>query len=121
MSYLLEDFTDANVVASRGRVFSDWVMGGVSNACADVSEVAGRAAWRLSGNVSLERNGGFIQVARSLEGERFDVSLPWRAFTPASVRALLDRSTRQRIGLVAGTTAFDASVAISRLELVGVR
>jgi len=46
------------------------------------------------------------------------VSLPWRAFTPASLRTPLDPSTLQRIGVVAGTTAFDAAVAISRLELV---
>jgi len=46
------------------------------------------------------------------------VSLPWRAFTPASLRTPLDPTTLQRIGMVAGTTAFDAAVAISRLELV---
>ena len=164
MIHVLDDFTDADVVARRWRVFSDRVMGGVSSARADYKVFAGRAALCLSGRVSLERNGGFIQVARSLEGERVDagrfrglqlavcgtpgtyfvhlrtadtrapwqyyaaalpvtptwqsVSLPWRAFTPASLRALLDPSTLQRIGIVAGTTAFDAAVAISRLELV---
>ncbi len=74
MVYLLDDFTDANVVARRWRVFSDRVMGGVSNARADLQVVAGRSALRLSGRVTLERNGGFIQVARSLEGERFDAA-----------------------------------------------
>ncbi len=164
MVYLLDDFTDADIVARRWRVFSDRVMGGVSDARADLEVVAGRSALRLSGRVSLERNGGFIQVARGLEGEQFDatkfgglqlivcgvpgsyfvhlrtadtrapwqyygavlavtptwqnVALPWRAFSPESLREPLDPSTLQRIGIVAGKTAFDAAVAISRLELV---
>ncbi len=164
MTYLLDDFTDADVVARRWRVFSDRVMGGVSDARADVATVAGNSALRLSGRVSLERNGGFIQVARDVDGAqlgaaRFSglqltvcgvpgsyfvhlrsadtrspwqyyaaplpvtatwqtVSLPWRVFNPASLRAPLDPSTLARIGIVAGQAAFDADIAIARLELV---
>ena len=116
------------------------------------------------GVLSLERNGGFIQVARALGGGQLNaarfsglqltvcgvpgsyfvhlrsadtrspcqyyaaprpvtatwqtVSLPWRAFIPASPKAPLDLSTLQRIGIVAGQAAFDADIAIGRLELV---
>jgi hypothetical protein len=46
------------------------------------------------------------------------VLLPWHAFTPVSLRDPLDVRTLERIGIVAGKAAFDADVAISRLELV---
>jgi len=41
MTSLLDDFTDTDAVARRWRVFSDRVMGGVSNARAEVMMVAG--------------------------------------------------------------------------------
>lgn len=67
MSLLLDDFTDPAVdIVARWSVFSDRVMGGVSVARASLGEVDGRTALRLTGDVSLERNGGFIQVARAL-------------------------------------------------------
>lgn len=164
MILLLDDFSDAKRVTRDWRLFTDRVMGGMSDARADHGVVAGRMALRLSGRVSLEKSGGFIQVARTFEGGRVDatpyrgiqlavcgvpgsyavhlrtadtrspwqyyradlrvtpawqdVFLPWRAFEPASLRSPLDPSTLQRIGLVAGKVAFDAAVAISRLELV---
>lgn len=45
------------------RGFSDRVMGGVSNAELVQAEVAGKDCLRLTGNVTRERNGGFIQMA----------------------------------------------------------
>jgi hypothetical protein len=67
VSLLLDDFTDTPAeITARWSVFSDRVMGGVSVARAALSEVDGRTALRLRGDVSLERNGGFIQVARAL-------------------------------------------------------
>ena len=45
------------------RGFSDRVMGGVSNANLDQDIVAGKSCLRLSGNVTRESNGGFIQMA----------------------------------------------------------
>ncbi|MGI9290115.1 MAG: CIA30 family protein [Gammaproteobacteria bacterium] len=48
-------------VAWRG--FSDRVMGGISNASLDSSRVDGKNCIRLSGNVTRESNGGFIQMA----------------------------------------------------------
>ena len=48
--------------------FADTVMGGKSSGTAERVNVNGRAAIKLSGNVTTENNGGFIQVRRELEG-----------------------------------------------------
>ena len=45
------------------RGFSDRVMGGISNATLDSASIAGKNCIRLSGNVTRESNGGFIQMA----------------------------------------------------------
>jgi hypothetical protein len=78
MPLLLDDFTEpSDVIAARWSVFSDRVMGGVSTANATLAWVDGHYALRLTGNVSLENNGGFVQVARALNngaGRPFDAS-----------------------------------------------
>lgn len=51
-------------------------------------------------------------------GAWVDVYLPWSAFRPASLPTPLDVRHLQRIGLVAAKAAFEADLAISRLELV---
>ncbi|HEX5818212.1 MAG TPA: CIA30 family protein, partial [Gemmatimonadales bacterium] len=58
------------------RCFTDRVMGGRSDATATVTEVQGRRALLLSGHVSLENRGGFVQAALQLgEGRaRFDAT-----------------------------------------------
>ena len=55
---------------------SDGVMGGVSRGGLTRSEVAGRQAMRLTGDVSLDNNGGFVQMAFDLVpgGGVFDAS-----------------------------------------------
>lgn len=55
---------------------ADSVMGGVSEGRATQERVDGRAAVRLTGRVSLDNNGGFIQVAGDLSarGAVFDAS-----------------------------------------------
>ena len=60
----------------RWRFFSDRVMGGVSTGTAEHTTIDGRSALRLSGDVSLENNGGFVQVALDLDedGAAFDAS-----------------------------------------------
>ncbi|WP_415184654.1 CIA30 family protein [Phaeovulum sp.] len=63
-------------------LFPDWhfvadtVMGGASNGAVTRTEIDGRSAARLTGSVSLENNGGFIQMAADLGdgGEVFDAS-----------------------------------------------
>lgn len=54
---------------------ADTVMGGVSSGQARRQIVEGRDAVRLTGVVSLENNGGFVQIAFDLaDGAVFDVS-----------------------------------------------
>lgn len=55
---------------------ADGVMGGVSSGRATKAEVKGREAMRLQGQVSLDNNGGFVQMAFDLEpdGGAFDAS-----------------------------------------------
>ena len=61
---LLSSFTEGYVMPGAGwRGFSDRVMGGISNADLSSTRVAGKNCIRLSGNVTRESNGGFIQMA----------------------------------------------------------
>ena len=54
---------------------ADTVMGGVSRGRAERETVAGRTAMHLTGMVSLENNGGFVQMAFDLaNGATFDAS-----------------------------------------------
>ena len=46
---------------------ADTVMGGVSTGQVRWDEVAGRCALHLTGDVSLDNNGGFVQVAGDLD------------------------------------------------------
>jgi hypothetical protein len=49
------------------RVFTDTVMGGVSSGELIVTVVEGVSCLRLSGQVSLENNGGFVQASRDFD------------------------------------------------------
>jgi hypothetical protein len=63
---VLDDFSVPTADAMGWSVFTDRVMGGLSDAQGALVEVQGRRALRLTGRVSLERNGGFVQMARRL-------------------------------------------------------
>ena len=58
------------------QLLTDQVMGGVSKAIMTRDEIAGQAAIRMRGEVSLENNGGFVQIALdlSLDGGVVDAS-----------------------------------------------
>lgn len=80
MPRLIDDFsTYSGAAITPWVMFTDRVMGGVSQGRAEVALVNGRRALRLRGTVSLERNGGFIQVARPL-GARAGEALDARAY-----------------------------------------
>ena len=66
---LIDDFSRPDLVSplgSRWRGVSDQVMGGISQAVLIRDVVDGVACLRLTGDVRLENNGGFIQAALDL-------------------------------------------------------
>jgi Complex I intermediate-associated protein 30 (CIA30) len=66
---VIDDRSQARLRAAIGtdwRVMTDTVMGGVSSGSLIPTEVAGRPCLRLTGEVSLENNGGFVQASLDL-------------------------------------------------------
>lgn len=65
-----------STIGTRWQLFTDRVMGGVSNGTMTREMVAGRPAIRMRGDVNLENNGGFIQIAIDLvsDGKARDAS-----------------------------------------------
>lgn len=62
--------------SSAWRGFSDRVMGGVSRETVSREVIDGQPCTRLTGDVRLDNNGGFIQMAMDLapDGETLDAS-----------------------------------------------
>jgi hypothetical protein len=76
---IILDFADAGSSPYNDRswaLFTDRVMGGVSQGFLTREVVCGRSALRMRGFVSLENDGGFVQMARDLlpGGGAFDAS-----------------------------------------------
>ena len=73
--FWLDDRGSANLEASNGerwRLVTDNVMGGVSDGNLTVDTVDDRACLRMTGEVKLDNNGGFIQMALDLSPEEID-------------------------------------------------
>jgi hypothetical protein len=83
MTLVLDDFTQG-ADATEWTAFTDQVMGGVSTGGASLMTVSGRRALVLRGHVSLERNGGFVQMARTL-GANEKSMLDARAYSGVNV------------------------------------
>ncbi|MSP03691.1 MAG: CIA30 family protein [Acetobacteraceae bacterium] len=68
--------TPLATIGTRWQVVTDQVMGGVSRGALSREIVAGRPAMRMRGEVSLENNGGFVQMALDLatDGAAIDAS-----------------------------------------------
>ena len=64
-------------IGTNWQLFTDTVMGGVSKATMARETIEGRAAIRLRGNVSLENNGGFVQISLNFrpDGGPIDASI----------------------------------------------
>lgn len=78
-SPLIDDFAREHPISSEGtpwQFLTDGVMGGVSDGAMKRECIAGRTALRMHGNVSLENNGGFLQIALDLspDGAAVDAS-----------------------------------------------
>jgi hypothetical protein len=76
---LIDDASADDLTAATGtkwRLVTDQVMGGVSEARVRRTTVAGRPAVHLTGQVSLENNGGFVQTTLDLrpDGGAVDAS-----------------------------------------------
>lgn len=66
---IIDDLGSGNLAATTGtrwQLVTDRVMGGVSAGALLRESVGGRPALRMQGDVSLENNGGFIQMALDL-------------------------------------------------------
>lgn len=69
-SLVLDDRASGNLDASNGagwRVVADTVMGGLSDGRLGATAIDGRRCLRLSGEVSLLNNGGFVQASLDLD------------------------------------------------------
>ncbi|MEO9874836.1 MAG: CIA30 family protein [Anderseniella sp.] len=55
-----------NLLKLQWDLVTDRVMGGVSNGKIEQTVITGRTATRMTGRVSLDNNGGFIQIAADL-------------------------------------------------------
>ena len=76
---LVDDFSDKTLLsklATRWRGVSDQVMGGLSKSSISHVIVDGHPCMRMTGDVRLENNGGFIQASLDLaaSGQTFDAS-----------------------------------------------
>lgn len=76
---LIDDFAASDLTSrfgTRWRGVSDRVMGGISEASVARDRIEGRACLRLTGDVRLENEGGFIQATLDLapDGGNFDAS-----------------------------------------------
>lgn len=70
-----------SAIGTCWQLFTDGVMGGVSSGTMSREQVAGRPAVRMQGDVSLEHNGGFVQLAIDLSPGRYAVDASmWRGF-----------------------------------------
>ena len=67
---ILDDRSSGTLCASNGtcwQAITDTVMGGVSDGRIAAALVEGRPCLRLTGRVSLENNGGFVQASLDLD------------------------------------------------------
>lgn len=70
---LLDDRKSGDLHAVNGaewRLFTDGVMGGISAGTLTIEEIAGRSCLRMRGDVRLENNGGFVQIALDVDDEQ---------------------------------------------------
>ncbi len=69
---VIDDLGFPHPLAANGAawgLFTDQVMGGVSKGSLDREAVDGRAALRLRGDVRLDNNGGFVQMALDIRAD----------------------------------------------------
>ncbi len=90
---IIDDFAASPPEQAAWRPFSDRVMGGISDAALVPALIDAKACLRLTGDVRLENNGGFIQMARELAPDEHPLDAS--AFAAVS---LLVRGNGERYG-----------------------
>ena len=73
---IIDDLSNPHPQSALGtswRFVSDTVMGGISSGSISREDVDGRKALRLTGNVSLENNGGFVQMVLQLNSKNDNI------------------------------------------------
>jgi len=78
-TFLIDDFSTGKGLSDLGtrwQLLTDRVMGGISDARTRYETLDGKPSLRMQGAVSLENNGGFVQIALPLDsdGQVFDAS-----------------------------------------------
>ncbi len=75
---IIDDRRNGNTrsnIGSDWRLFTDDVMGGISKGNISAEQYQGKACLRMTGQVSTENNGGFVQMSLDLNGGKaFDAS-----------------------------------------------
>ena len=75
---IIDDRSSSSTASNRGGewcLFTDQVMGGVSNGSVQAEQYSGKNCLRMKGKVSTENNGGFVQMALDLNaGKALDAS-----------------------------------------------
>ena len=68
-SMILDDLTTPGVTTQKQNwaFFTDGVMGGLSQGKAIISNLDGVDCYHMTGNVTTENNGGFIQIRNQLQ------------------------------------------------------
>ena len=83
VSFLIDDLSRQTPIATIGThwlLITDQVMGGVSEGTMTREVISGRLAIRMRGEVSLENNGGFVQMALDLAANNDGIDAShWRA------------------------------------------
>lgn len=76
--FTIDDRSTNSITSKLGgqwRLFTDQVMGGISNGTLKPEQYKGKSCLRMKGQVSTENNGGFVQIALDLNaGKAFDAS-----------------------------------------------
>jgi len=125
-NFLIDNFSGergTSAIGTEWRLFTDRVMGGVSDATSTLETVEGRRCMRLRGRVSLENNGGFIQVALPLArgGRPFDAGefKGVRAWVRGNGRTyhIHLRTAQTRLPWQYFSAAFDAGAGWRAVEL----
>lgn len=79
--HIIDARTGDDLKAASGmpwRVVTDGVMGGVSRGRLDTDVIDGRACLRMRGEISLDNNGGFIQMSLELSDQTTNIAAGYR-------------------------------------------